>query len=489
MDDAILSTDNREVSEKLFRRAVQIGIDFKLKPAVKDKNIDEASSRKIMLEPLPVGPKKVEIVLDEFVANILPYSNNFASPKFMGFPDAGNSVAAITGAILSEFMQQNLINQSFCSPSGTFVEIAVLNWLRQVVGYEAVDPDDIFGVGGIVTNGGTASNAIAMMLARENLRAQTMQDGVEGDYYLIVPRGISHYSVKSAQMWLGCGNKLLEVSTIDFRYDLVALEKTLRQYKGSIMGVVAYVGDSRTMTIDNLSAIVKLRDKIDPGIWLHADAAHGFSLGFSKMLRSKIAGIEKFDSITTDPHKVMNVPYTISCLLVRDPTKMATISSQSDLIMKERYAFGQITPFIGSKPWVSLKLWFAMKSIGIDGYGKIIDDRHALALQLQSLVDKSRDFISINRVEINSVAFMYAPEKLRKDVEALNNLNKAIHDRIITDGVFHIHQFSIPDSGVVEKDAILYPLRYMNGNPNTTASDLKALLEYIRKIAKGVADA
>ncbi len=489
MNDAILSTDNRETSEKLFRKAVNIGVDFKLKSAVKDKDIDEATGRQIMLDPLPVKPKSVKAVLDEFMKDILPYSNNFASPKFMGFPDAGNSVAAITGAILSEFMQQNLINQSFCSPSGTFVEIAVLNWLRQVVGYKAIDPDDIFGVGGIVTSGGTASNAIAMMLARENLHAQTMQDGVGGDYYLIVPQGIGHYSVKSAQMWLGCGNKLLEVPTIDFRYDLVALEKTLRQYKGSIMGVVAYVGDSRTMTIDNLNAIVKLRDKIDTGAWLHADAAHGFSLGFSKTLRSKIAGIEKFDSITTDPHKVMNVPYTISCLLVKDPSKMATVASQSDLIMKERYAFGQITPFIGSKPWVSLKLWFAMKSIGIDGYGKIIDNRHALALKLQSLVNQSDDFLSINRVEINSVAFMYAPKKLRKDVEGLNNLNQAIHDQVLTDGIFHIHQFSIPDSGVVKKDAILYPLRYMNGNPNTTETDLKELLDYIRKLGKDIADA
>ena len=101
-----------------------------------------------------------------------------------------------------------------------------------------------------------------------------------------------------------------------------------------------------------------------PSIWLHADACHGFSLGFSDTLKHKIKGIERFNSITTDPHKVMNSPYTISALLVRDPAVMKTISSTSDLIMQEDFAFGQITPFLGSRPWMSLKLWFVMKNLG-----------------------------------------------------------------------------------------------------------------------------
>lgn len=487
MDDLILNRQNRKNSEALFEDVVRIGLDFKLKEQIRDKEIDEVKSRDIMLAPLPMESQSVASVLDEFVNDVMPYSYNFASPNFMGFPDAGNSVGAITGAILADFLQQNLINQSFCSPAGTFVEIATINWLRQVVGYKPVQPDDIFGVGGIITTGGTSSNGIAMMLARENLHSQTMKTGVKDDYYLIVPEGIGHYSVKTAQMWLGCGNRLLEVPTVDFRYNLKSLEETIRQYKGSIMAVVAYAGDSRTMTVDHLDKIVKIRDAVDPNIWLHADAAHGFSLGFSTKLRKKIAGIEKFDSITTDPHKVMNIPYTISSLLVKDPQSMGMIASQSDLIMKERYAFGQVTPFIGSKSWMSLKLWFAMKSIGIKGYGKIIDDRHALAIELQRLVDEAPDFISLNRVDINSVVFMYTGKSLDRSIQKLNKANVAIHERILSEGVFHVHQFTISDSGFIKKGAVIQPLRYMNGNPNTTQEHLKALLDYIRRIGEEVA--
>ncbi|MDP2670681.1 MAG: hypothetical protein Q8O99_07450 [bacterium] len=44
-------------------------------------------------------------------------------------------MAGIGGAILADFLQQNLINQSFCGPSATFLEINVIRWLREIVGY------------------------------------------------------------------------------------------------------------------------------------------------------------------------------------------------------------------------------------------------------------------------------------------------------------------------------------------------------------------
>ncbi|MEI6711836.1 MAG: hypothetical protein WCK88_06755 [bacterium] len=56
---------------------------------------------------------------------------------------------------MKDFLQQNLINQSFCSPSATFVEIAVIRWLREYIGYQNTPDeaiDNIFEVGGIVTS-------------------------------------------------------------------------------------------------------------------------------------------------------------------------------------------------------------------------------------------------------------------------------------------------------------------------------------------------
>jgi L-2,4-diaminobutyrate decarboxylase len=484
----ILSKSNRQEARKFFRKILDVGIDFKLQDVVTRKHLFIEAGKELITS-LPDEGKTPDSILDEFVENILPYCTNFSSPTFMGFPDSGNSVASIGGALLYNFLQQNLINQSFCGPSATFIEIAVVQWLRKTVGYPSVkNINNIWDVGGVITPGGTSSNTIGVMLARENKFPDSMQTGVvdPDKCWLIVPKGIGHYSVKSAQMWVGCGNRLIEVETKDFRYDIDDLKKKLEENKGKVMCVVAYAGDSRTMTVDHFSEIAAVVKSYDKNIWLHADACHGFSLGFSDKLRHKINGIEEFDSITMDPHKVLATPYTLSALLVKDPKKFKSITSKSDLIMQEEFAFGQITPFLGSRPWHSLKLWFVMKNLGKKGLSDLIENRHELAKYLADRLCNDSDFILLNEVEINSVVFMYSKDIDFNDVEKLNAINKEIHKQIIKEGKYHLHQFSIPDSGKIKKNEIFYPLRFMCGNPNTTKKEVDAMIEYVRSLGKKI---
>lgn len=488
IESKILSNSTRDSAREFFDDILDMGMDFKEQDIVRRKSISLAEST-LHEMTLPTSGESLDTILAHFEEKVLPHCTNFGSRKFLGFPDAGNSIAALGGSVLQSFLQQNLINQSFCSPSGTLVEIAVIRWLREAVGYDSGAVGDIWDVGGVITPGGTVSNAIGMLLARENKVPGTLENGVTdpSQFKVVVPKGIGHYSVKSAQMWIGCGTNLIEVDTIGFRYDLAALRAALSEHKGSIMAVVAYAGDSRTMTVDDLDAVAELVREIDPGIWLHADACHGFSLGFSSSLKHKIRGIEKFDSISADPHKVMLAPYTVSALLVRDPQKMRTVTSKSDLIMQEQFAFGQITPFLGSKPWLSLKLWFMMRHFGKQGLDELITKRHALAVRFAEKLREDPDFVVLNEVDINSVGFFYTGARTLSADEA-NRISKGIHASLAREGEYHLHQFSIPDDGVFERAAIVYPLRFMCGNPAVTESDLNALIEHVRKTGRAVAD-
>lgn len=486
----VLCENNKEIAKKCFEEAINIGIDFKINNKVKEKEINKEQLEEFL--KLPIDSNNVENVLDYFKKNIIPYCTNFSNSKFMGFPDAGNTISGITGAILSDFMQQNMINSTFCAPIATYMEISVIKWLRELVGYKTKAINNIFDVGGIITYGGTGSNTTAMLLARENYVKNTMMNGVKKPekYKIIIPKGIGHYSIKSASMWIGCGDNVIEVDTENFKYDLNALKKALNDNKGNIMSVVCYVGDSRTMTIDNLEDVYNLVKTFDNKIWLHADACHGFSLAFSDKLKYKIKGIEKFDSISTDPHKVLAIPYCISALLVKEPKKMQLISSSSDLIMQEDYAFGQITPFIGSKSWISLKLWFSMQNLGKNGYAKMIEKRCYLANYLKDKIIKSEKFILLNDVDINSVVFMYVKNKHKiteKDINILNKINSRIYTKMLCDGKYYLHKFTISDNkGILKKDAILIPLRYMSGNDNIEVSDIDEMFNYITMIGEEV---
>ena len=137
-----------------------------------------------------------------------------------------------------------MINQSFDSPSATFIETTALRWLRELIGFtnpRVEDLSTVFDVGGVITHGGTMSNSLAMMLAREHKAPHTMEDGVQdpGQFSIVVPRDIGHYSVKSALKWIGLGYQVIEVDTVGFRYDLGALEREI----GAVQGERRLAGD------------------------------------------------------------------------------------------------------------------------------------------------------------------------------------------------------------------------------------------------------
>lgn len=179
--------------------------------------------------------------------------------------------------------------------------------------------------------------------------------------------------MKSALTWIGVGSQLIKVDTVGFRYDLRALERALREHADRVMAVVAYAGDSRTLTVDDLRGVHDVVRTADEKIWLHTDACWVLLCAFSDQLLPKIDGITGYDSVTVDPHKVMAVPYSLPALLVKAPASLRAISSYSDLIMQEEFAFGQVTPFIGTKGWLSLKLWMAMRAHGRSGLASMAE--------------------------------------------------------------------------------------------------------------------
>ena len=486
LQNEILNIKNSNYAKECFDKALEIGFNFKLNNVFKEKKYELSNFNELL--QLPINGIELKNLLTIFEKDFLPFCSNFGNETFMGFPDSGNSIGGICGAIIADFLQQNLINSNFCAPIATYMEIAVIKWFREILGYKIKPINDIWDIGGIITYGGTGSNSTAMMLARENYRNNTMKEGIKDprNYKVIIPKGIGHYSIKSSCMWLGCGDNIIEVETDNFRYNLNKLEKVLIENKGKIMAVVAYVGDSRTMTIENLKGLYNTVRKIDKNIWLHADACHGFSLAFSNRLKKKIEGIELFDSISTDPHKVLTIPYCVSALLIKDPEKFRLITSYSDLIMNEPFSLGKITPFIGSKSWVSLKIWFMIKNIGIQKIGEIIEKRCEMALKFGEMIKETNDFILLNDININSVVFMYKGDIDKiNDIEKLNIINKKIHTKMLDDGLYHLHLFSLADDkGVIKKGEIINPLRYMSGNPNINEDTLKNVLQYIRKIAK-----
>ena len=502
--DCFINPNNKKDVLEFYNKIIEVGIDFKLskerKSVVNYK--DQKKIIKDFFKPIPKKGKPLEKVFKEFKNKILNGSVNFSSPTFLAFPDCGNSVAAVAGHILMGLMNQNLINSVHTSPTATFVEIECINWLRGLVGYSLIkNPKTALDVGGINVTGGTMANTVGLLLARENKFQGSIKSGLRKDpsrLKVFIPKGIGHYSIKAGLGWLGLGSKnIIEVKTTEYftlnQKDLVD-KINQEKRKGNIpLCIVAYTGDSRTMSIDDFPALSKIA-KIN-NMWFHIDACHGLSLCFSKKLKQKVKGIELADSITIDPHKVLFTPYTLSYVLIKNPKKMGLIAGVSDLITKENFSLGQITPFVGSKAFNSLKLWFLIKHLGKENIGKLMEMRHEMVKLFSKMVEAEEDFALLNEPTINSSAYIYIPKELRKQLEkkelikntiiSLNELNKNIQFRIFKEGKFYVHTFLLNDFKNVlgtGTNTQLQMQRLMLGNPLTTKEDLMNLIKYTKKV-------
>ncbi len=500
-----INSKNKKECLNIFSKILQDGIEFKTN-SKNDKSVlkykEQEKIMKDLLEPMPIKSKDIRKVIKECKKKIIDGSVNFSSEDFLAFPDSGNSTAAMCGHLLYGMLNQNMINSIHCSPTATFVEIAVINWLRDIIGYKVRKKQrDIIDVGGINVPGGTLANTVALLLARERIMPKTMQKGLirtNKPLKMFIPEGIGHYTSKAAMGWLGIGTEnIVEVKTTkDFTIDKGDLVDKIKYYrKNSIpFVIVAYAGDSRTMAIDDFVGLSKIAKKYK--IWFHIDACHGASLCFSDKLKYKIKGINLADSVTLDPHKVLFTPYNLSYLLIKNPKDFKPIAGVSDLITMEKYSFGQITPFLGSRSFNSLKLWFLIKNLGKKNIGYLIEKRHEMAKHFASLVEKENDFYLMNNVIINSVAYIYIPKELkekldenpsRKHIDLINELNLRIQKKMFREGQFYVHTFKLNDFKNIlgtGSNEVYQMQRLMLGNPLTAKGNLKNLLEYSKKIAE-----
>ena len=171
--------------------------------------------------------------------------------------------------------------------------------------------------------------------------------------------------------------------------------------------------------------------------------------------------------------------------MLKDPKQIKKVISISDLITQEAFSFGQVTPFIWSKSRLSLKLWFFIKNLWKNWLDKLITRRHDIAVYLSDVLKKNSKFIVLNDVEINSVMFMFTGGNI-KDINKLNEISQKIYEIVLQEWEYYIHKFSIPDRWIFKKGEILYPLRFMSGNPNVQESDIRDLATYIEKIGEKI---
>src|SRR6202011_4586060 len=129
--------------------------------------------------------------------------------------------------------------------------------------------------------------------------------------------GYLHPSAVQAIGMLGLGRTNIRRLAKDEvgRLDLTALERELSSSSGTAI-VIANAGEVNAGDFDPIAEIAELCERY--GAWLHVDGAFGLFARLSPASRALAEGVERADSVISDGHKWLNVPYDCGVAFVRE---------------------------------------------------------------------------------------------------------------------------------------------------------------------------
>jgi len=384
----------------------------------------------------------------------------------------------------------NATNQSMDSwdqsPSATIIEIKLIEWLRAQVGYPAGDA-------GVFTSGGTQSNLMGLMLARDAFYQRqghsVQQHGITGDLRKIkvLCSENAHFSVQKNMALLGHGyQSVVQVKSDEFaRMDVSDLKAKLAQADANceqILAIVATAGTTDAGAIDPLREIAGIA--AERNIWVHVDAAWGGALLLSEKYRDYLDGLERVDSVTLDFHK--QYFQTISCgaFLLKDERHYELMRYQAAYLNSEFDEEAGVPNLVSkslqtTRRFDALKLWMGLEALGQKQYAAIIDHGVTLAQEVAKFVTSEPRLELVMQPQLASVLFRYRPEQLT-DTAQIALFNQRIGDALLDSGRANV--------GVTENQGVTC-LKLTLLNPTVTLEDVKLLLALVEKTANQLLNA
>jgi glutamate/tyrosine decarboxylase-like PLP-dependent enzyme len=427
--------------------------------------------------PLPTEPQDVAAVYQEFVEDVLPYTNGNRHPRFWGWVQGNGTALGMLADMLASGMNPHLAG---FDQSPILVENQVLAWLIELMGMPAE-------TSGILVGGGTMANITGLVVARNakagfDIREQGLQGSRHPMLQLYGSTETHGWAQKAAEL-MGLGNRAFHRVAVDtdFRINLSALRRAVdddRRAGHRPFCVIGNAGTVNTGAIDDLAALAKFCREED--LWFHVDGAFGALARIVPSLASLVAGIEQADSVAFDLHKWMYLPFEVACVLVRDAKAHvdAFTLKPSYLAETSRGVIAGGLPFAErglelTRSFRALKVWMSLKTHGIGLFSRLIEQNVRQARYCASLIKAHPDLELLAPVALNIVCFRFAPKNAIPD--GLNRVNEEILLRIQESGL------AVPSSTRIGE---AFALRVAITNHRSKREDFDVLVNAVSDIGR-----
>jgi glutamate/tyrosine decarboxylase-like PLP-dependent enzyme len=424
----------------------------------------------------PAAPLPADFsdVLDDLKRDILPYATGNRHPRWFGWVHGTGTVEGALAELVAGFMNCNVGGREHAA---VYVERQVVGWLTNLFGF----PE---GTSGLLVSGTSMATIVGFAVARESVAPGEVRSGgvtaAPGPLFTYAAEG-AHVSIRKALELLGLGSDSLRRVPADpvSGMDPSVLQKMIDADREAGLRPFCIVGTAGSVTtgaIDDMRVLADISAR--QGLWFHVDAAFGGALMLSERLRTRLAGIERADSLAFDLHKWMHVPYDAGCVLVRDAElHRSAFSADRNYLSRFERGTGAGDPWFTdfgpelSRGFRALKVWVTLRAHGLDRLGEMVEKNCEQAAWLAGRIKDSESFHLAAPASLNIVCFQAeVPAGARIDSD---ELNREIVMRIQERGI------AVPSSAEIDGRLCI---RVAITNHRTRREDLEIFLAAIEEI-------
>lgn len=346
--------------------------------------------------------------LEKVVMNTPRTATNLFFNQLFG----GRQSKAVLGDLMAVMLNNSMYTYKVAGPM-VGVEKAILKEVCSLIGYG--DRAD-----GTLAPGGSMSNFMAMVMARDHYKTEVRQEGVQ-DKMMVYTSASCHYSIAKNASLMGVGRaQVREIPTDDFGVmRLDALEAKILEDKANGLHpffVNATAGTTVLGAFDPVDGMADICEK--HGLWLHVDGAYCGAVIFSEEYKRLIKGLDRSNSFSLNAHKMLGTPLTCSIIVARERKHLVeSFSSEASYLYQtdnDEYNLGKTSLQCGRRN-DALKLWTLWKSIGTKGLEAMVDHQFHLADVARDYVRNHPDYTFYSFDDSISVCFNYkgiAPDVL-----------------------------------------------------------------------------
>ena len=334
----------------------------------------------------PEAPQKGEPFADlirDLDEIVMPGITHWQHPSWFSFFPANASPPSVLAELVSAGLGvQGMLWST--SPAATEIESHVLDWLVDLMDLPSEWKTTSLG-GGVLQMSASDSTHTSLVVARH----QAMKRGVNPTAMVAYASTQTHSSIQKGATV--AGYRHIRLIPVDDKQamDISALRAALASDKAEGLVpvfVAATLGTTGTTAVDPIRPIGEICQ--EENLWLHVDAAYAGNAMICPEFRHHQDGLELVDSYTFNPHKWLMVNFDCSVFYVADRSPLIDcLSILPPYLKNEASESGAVIDYrdwhvpLGRR-FRSLKLWWVIRSYGVEGLQSMIRYHVALTERL-----------------------------------------------------------------------------------------------------------